>query len=66
MFQHNPVNFQNNYPDSNSAVSYQQTIDPQFLTSPRGVALQSQVEPQNEFLFYNPAASTYERANAAK
>ncbi|KAL1963452.1 hypothetical protein VTN77DRAFT_8353 [Rasamsonia byssochlamydoides] len=64
---HNPVNFSNNnYLDSNPSVSYQQTINPQFLTSPQGATTQSQVEPQNEFLFYNPAASTYERADNAK
>lgn len=65
IYQHNSVNFPNNYLDSNSNVSYQQTINPQFLTAPPA-ATQSQLEPQNEFLFYNPAASTYERSDASK
>ena len=53
-----PGNFQQQGPN----VGFQNTINPQYLT-PTTTTEQSQGDSQNQFLFYNPAASTYERPN---
>jgi hypothetical protein len=54
-----PTSFSNNYLDPNLSLNDQHTINPQFLTAPP-------VDSQNQFLFYNPVASTYERPNDPK
>lgn len=48
-----------------SGMSFQNTIDPQFLSSLQEAAGGPQ-STQNQFLFYNPNASSYERPNDPK
>jgi hypothetical protein len=48
-----------------SGMNFQNTIDPQFLSSLQEAAGGPQ-STQNQFLFYNPNASSYERPNDPK
>lgn len=48
-----------------SGMNFQNTIDPQFLSSLQASAGGAQ-STQNQFLFYNPNASSYERPNDPK
>ncbi|KAI7973843.1 hypothetical protein EIK77_001042 [Talaromyces pinophilus] len=50
---------------TNAGMNFQNTIDPQFLTALQEAAGGPQ-SSQNQFLFYNPNASSYERPNDPK
>lgn len=62
--QHTPIHFSNGYHESTPNVTYQQTINPQFLTAPQHTSSQPHVAPQNDFLIVNPA--DFERSESAK
>jgi hypothetical protein len=48
------------------ALNYQNTINPQFLSSLQDAASEQSQSGQSQFLFYNPNASSYERPNDPK
>ncbi|KAL2218374.1 C-x8-C-x5-C-x3-H type zinc finger protein [Thermoascus aurantiacus ATCC 26904] len=62
--QHTPIHFSNGYHESPPNVTYQQTINPQFLTAPQHPSSQPHVASHNDFLVVNPA--DFERPETAK
>ncbi|KAH8694184.1 hypothetical protein BGW36DRAFT_300226 [Talaromyces proteolyticus] len=55
----------NQYADTATNLNFQNTIDPRFLSGIQAAANQPQ-PGQDQFLFYNPNASSYDRPNDPK